>query len=127
MGPAKKMLDICFDFIVWISACFFLISCFSKISTMQQNLLFGLSHPDVLLFEGEENYTVSGYSIVAQLAGENKISKLIVKPLGVASTEYLNNFWLSVEDGLISYTKNYLVERELDEDGKVIVTVIEQY
>lgn len=116
MDASRKIIDLSADFLIFVSACLFILSASTRISMMQTSLHRGLTDKGVSAVEA---------NAVAYFTGEELIA-LLCHPEGVAEisidgTVYNGN--LSVCVSKIHSDASYDVKRIRNLDGSVSLFV----
>lgn len=116
MKIARKYLDFAADFVIFVAACFFIVSGVSRISIMQETLHNSLSDKGLnIVLEAELN-EVTGVELIAQLCYPEGFEVVLID--GVRYEGDLREV-----ASCILVSGHYTVERNDDVDGSITLLI----
>lgn len=118
MNEARKYIDFAADFLIFVTACFFILTGISKVSMMQETLHRGLTDKGLSGITEDYGMYRTGEELVALLSLPEGLSAVVVDET-VVEGSVVNAI------DLLSFEKFYTVERTMDEHGKITLVIQE--
>ena len=118
MGTARKFLELSADFLIFVVACFFALNGVTQVNAMQEALHRGLADKGMSqLVEYPISYN-TGVELIALFCYPEGIDKVVID-----GNVFEGNLQRCLE--YLVDTKNYYVNRIVEDDGTVCIEVNE--
>ena len=116
MNEARKYIDFAADFLIFVTACFFILSGVSRVSMMQETIHQGLTNKGLSGIMEDYSMYRTGEELVALLSLPEGLDAVIVNETVVEGS-------VTSIIGLLSQEEIYSVERMMDERGKITLII----